>query len=272
MTTLLYKVEGAGNDFILGTGGWAERLSGEPELAVRLCDRRLGVGADGVLALGPEVDGRVSLEYRNADGSTALFCANATRCAARAAVELYGSSSWLIVETGWGPIPAEVRGTEVALELPPPGVLPRHLEIETPASVGDLWFVEVGVPHLVAMIEGLADLEFGAVAPPLRRHPALGQEGANLNFYEIDADGVVSVRTWERGVEGETLSCGSGIVAVALHLMARLDMRRMICVPRSGDRLTVEALGDPPGCPTRFTGPARMVAGIEPAEELLRGA
>ncbi len=270
MTTLLYKVEGAGNDFLLGTGDWAKRLSGEPELAIRLCDRRLGVGADGVLALGPEVDGKVSLDYRNADGSTALFCANATRCAARAAVELYGSSPRLIVETGWGPIPAEVRGTEVALELPPPGVLPRRLEIESPPSVGDLWLVEVGVPHLVAVAEGLAELDLGAVAPPLRRHPALGQEGANVNLYEIDADDVIAVRSWERGVEGETLCCGSGVVAVALGVMARRRLRRVVCVPRSGDRLTVEALGDPPDCPTRFIGPARMVAGIEPAEELLR--
>lgn len=271
MRAALYKVEGAGNDFLLGVGGWAERLAGQPELVVRLCDRRRGVGSDGVLALWADGTKKVRLVYRNADGGEAGFCANGTRCAARAGVELLGCAPRLEVVTGWGVIPAEVNGTEVALELPPPSSARRQPAISPPIGLSDLHLLEIGVPHLVAAAEALEEIDIGRVAPVLRRHPSLGPSGANVNLYEVGADGEVAVRTWERGVEGETLSCGSGLVAVALRVMVRRDLRRVVCLPRSGDRLTVEALGEPPDCSTRLIGPARMVAEIEPAEELLRG-
>lgn len=271
MSSALWKVEGAGNDFLLGTVSWAERLAAEPDLAARLCDRRRGVGADGVLALGPVEDTRVRLVYRNADGSLAPFCANATRCAARAAVELLSAPPEIVVETGWEAIPAQVRGTQVTLELPAPGLSPRPVAIETSFSVGDLWLAEIGVPHLIVRVEGLAKLDLEDVGPPLRRHPALGEAGANVNFFEMTDPGHVSIRTWERGVEGETLACGSGAVAVGLHLMSECGVRRLVFEPRSGDRLVVEALGEAPDCPAHLIGPARLVAAIDPADELLSG-
>jgi diaminopimelate epimerase len=131
--------------------------------------------------------------------------------------------------------------------------------------------VEVGVPHLVAVTDGLNDFDLAAIAPNLRHHEALGTEGANINLYEVAADGSVRVRSYERGVEGETLSCGSGLVAVALVVMAHRGTRNIELVPLSGDRLLVEALGEPPTCATRFTGPARFIAAVDPSEELLRG-
>jgi len=267
----LYKVEGAGNDFLLGVGAWAERLAGQPELVVRLCDRRHGVGGDGVLALWADGTNRVRLVYRNADGGEVGFCANGTRCAARAGVELLGCPPRLEVATGWGVIPAEVDGAEVALELPPPSPALRQPTISPPVGLSDLHLLEVGVPHLVAAAEALEEIDISQVAPALRRHPSLGPSGANVNLYAIGAGDEVTVRSWERGVEGETLSCGSGLVAVALRVMVRRGVRRVVCLPRSGDRLTVEALGEPPDCSTRLIGPARMVAEIEPSEELLQG-
>ncbi len=270
MRQRLFKVEGAGNDFLLGTGAWADRLAHDPTLVQRLCDRRLGIGADGVIALFTTADGRVRLDYRNADGSEASFCANATRCAARAAVEYLDHPSHLSVDTGWCSIPAEVNGPEVTLELPSPSTPQVQPAIEMARSVNEFQLLEVGVPHLTVATQGLADLDLGEMAPFLRSHPALGPDGANVNFYEIDTDGAVHVRSWERGVEGETLCCGSGLVAVALLVMAAHDLRRVVLVPASGDRLTVEALGEPPGCPTRFTGPTRVIAEIEPFDDLLR--
>ena len=271
MSPALWKVEGAGNDFLLGTESWAERLAAEPDLAVRLCDRRRGVGADGVLALEPLDKARMRLVYRNADGSLAPFCANATRCAARAAVELLHAPQRMVVETGWQAIPAQVNGIEVTLELPDPGALPRGLAIETAVSAGDLWLTEIGVPHLLVRVEGLDKLDLASIAPPLRRHPALGEAGANVDFYEMTESGHVSIRTWERGVEGETLACGSGAVAVGLLVMSELGVRRLVFRPRSGDRLVVEALGEPPDCRAHLIGPARLVARIDPVEELLAG-
>jgi len=272
VTGKLFKVEGAGNDFILGVGAWADRLAGEPELVARLCHRRLGLGGDGALAVSPLTGDRARLVYRNADGNEALFCANGTRCAARAAVELLGLPRRLTVETDWAPIPAEVRGATVILELPPPGTLQLTSPIEVSAPISDLELLEVGVPHVVAAASGLADLDMARLAPPLRFHAALGSNGANVHFYEFRDDGALAVRSWERGVEGETMCCGSGLVAVALRVMDRRRLGQIEAIPRSGARLVVEALGDPPDCRTRLTGPTRVLAEIAPSAELLEGS
>jgi diaminopimelate epimerase len=264
----LLKLEGAGNDFVLGVGAWAGRLASEPDLVRRLCDRRRGIGADGTLALERLGADRVRLVYRNADGGEALFCANGTRCAARAAVEFLACDSALVIETGWAAIPAVVDGSRVSLDLPAPGAKPQYPEIGAPEAAAALCLIEVGVPHLVGAAAGLDELDLAAVAPPLRHHEALGPEGANVNLYEVDG-GAVRVRSFERGIEGETLSCGSGLVAVGLVMMAERGTRAVELVPLSGDRLTVEALGEPPVCATRFTGPARFIATLHPSEEFL---
>jgi diaminopimelate epimerase len=266
----LFKIEGAGNDFLIGIGEWADRLAHDLELVRCLCDRRLGVGADGAMALTAEGANRVGFTHRNADGGEVLFCGNATRCAARAAVEVLGCDKRLVVETAWKPIPAQVDGSEVRIEIPALSEAPRSPAITASDSLTDLQFMKVGVPHLVVLAADIAGLNLPVVGPPLRSHEALGPNGANVNFYEIDPDGVVRLRTWERGVEDETLSCGSGMVAVALVVMEARDLRRVELIPASGDRLIVEALGQPPRCPVRLTGPAHFIAEIEPSEELLR--
>ncbi len=272
MSDRLLKVEGAGNDFLLGIGRWADRLGSEPALVRRLCDRRHGIGADGTLAVTAAGAGRVRLRYRNADGGEARFCANGTRCAARAAVELLGCSSALTVATGWGEIPARVTGAAVSLELPPPEAAPCRLRLTAGDAATGVELYELGVPHLVVEAPApLAEIALAALAAPLRADPALGPEGANVNLYEVLADGVVAVRSWERGVEGETACCGSGIVAVALAVMAGRGLRELRLRAASGDLLTVEALAEPPRCATRLSGPARVVAEIQPAAELLAG-
>ena len=269
MISKLYKLEGAGNDFLLGVGAWCNRLDNEPDLVRRLCDRRRGVGADGTLAIERENTERVRLAYRNADGSEGAFCANGTRCAARAAVEILGCSLKLVLETGWIEIVAEVEGSQVSLEIPKPEKVPTRPEIPALEGAAPWSFLEIGVPHLAVEARGVTDMDLTAVAPRFRHHPALGVEGANVDFYEIVDDDVVMLRTWERGVEGETLSCGSGMVAVALLVMADRGTDRVELLPRSGDRLVVEALGKPPQCATRLTGPTRWVAVIEPSEDIL---
>jgi diaminopimelate epimerase len=214
----------------------------------------------------------VCLRYRNADGGEARFCANGTRCAARAAVELLGCSSPLTVATGWGEIPARVTGAAVSLELPPPETRPCRPQLTAGAAAIAAELFELGVPHLVvASPAPLAEISLAAVAVPLRWDPALGPEGANVNFYEILPDGAVAVRSWERGVEGETACCGSGLVTVALAVMAARGLRELTLCPLSGDLLRVEALGEPPRCATRLSGPARVVAELHPAAELLAG-
>jgi len=268
VTTALFKVEGAGNDFLLGVGEWATRLDAEPEVARTLCHRRKGIGADGVIALLLREEDRIEIIYRNADGSRGAFCANATRCSAVAAVELLGRPQHMKIVTGWGEIPAEVDGSQVTLELPALGSTPQHPGISTPDGIEEPVLMSVGVPHLVARVNLLSKLDIQRVAPPMRAHEELGPAGANVNFYRLENDGSVSIRTWERGVEGETLCCGSGVVSVALVVMAERGLDELVLTPASGDRMRVKALGTPPDCSTRLTGPARIVARIEPTEEI----
>lgn len=269
MSSVLYKVEGAGNDFVLGVGAWAQRLENEPNLVRRFCDRRRGIGADGTLAIEKFATDRIRLGYRNADGSEGAFCANGTRCAARAAVELLGCQKSVVVETGWADIPAMVERSLVSLELPPPPFGPQRLKAADSDCISNGLLLKIGVPHLVIETSELAELDLAVTAPPLRWHAAVGPEGANVDFYEVESDDTLRVRTWERGVEAETLSCGSGMVAVALVVMADRGTDRLELLPLSGDRLVVEALGEPPLCATRFTGPTQIVAKLDPSEDFL---
>lgn len=261
MRSHLVKVEGAGNDFLLGTGAWAQRLCDDAALAIQLCDRRRGIGADGTLAVFVEGSGAIRVVHRNADGSRSAFCANGTRCAARAAVELLGQPKKLLVSTGWVEIPALVRGTAVSLELPPP-TAPVDRSLETDHGVRHGRYLELGTPHLVLTVDDLETLAIETVAPALRHHPELGPGGANIHFVERDSD-PLRIRSFERGVEAETLCCGSGVVVSALLALESTAADSIIVEPRSGDRLTVEALGRPPAAPSRLTGPARLVAEID---------
>jgi diaminopimelate epimerase len=264
----LFKMEGAANDFLVGTGLWADRLADDRDLVVRLCSRNRGIGADGVLSVRVTGSDRVVVGHRNADGSATAFCANGTRCAARVAVEVLGISSTLEVETGWALIRARVREDAVSLELPPPPSAARRLDLD-PAP-GPSWLIEVGVPHLVVEVAtGLETLDLPPIAAPLRRHPGLGPGGANVHLVTRPHDAQVEVRSWERGVEGETCACGSGIVAAALVMMGRHGGSRLRCATRGGDTLEVEALGEPSLCASRLTGPARHIAEVRPAPELM---
>ena len=208
---------GGGNDFLVFEAD-GRKLSEEDRVQVsRLCRRGLSVGADGALFLSGGEDGRVHLDYFNADGGLADFCANGTRCAARYAVRrrlVAGQAA--VLETGWGPITARVEGEAVTLSLQPlpvPGdpILVWGEGLPTTGTP-----MHVGVPHLVIFVEGDLDaVDIARVAPPLRSHPAL-PEGANVNFVKVLEPQRIRVRTYERGVESETLACGSGVVASAV--------------------------------------------------------
>ncbi len=267
MRSGLFKVEGAGNDFLLGTGAWAGRLAADAALVQRMCQRRLGFGADGTLALFPDGGRAVRVVYRNADGGEAAFCGNATRCAARAAVALLGYPPRLSVRTAWAEIPAEVDGESVRLTLPPPASEPRAFTLDVEGSTWKGWLLDVGVPHLVVPVEAdLNTFEVERWGPALRSHPALGSAGANVTFVARGDEGRVNVRSWERGVEAETLSCASGVVATALIWMMLDGGTSLACATRSGQILHVQTLGTPPQSATRLEGPAHILGEVFPFE------
>lgn len=259
----LYKAEAAGNDFLVGIGGWAERLAEDAELVRALCHRRRGIGADGILALHPESAG-VRVVHRNADGGRSAFCANGSRCAAVVAHRLLGCGASLVLLTGWGAVPARVAEDMVTLELPPPGAPPLALTL---TAAGRSWpgrLLVVGVPHLVVEVPAPGEVDLATLGPQLRRHPELGPEGANVHLVGTGGDGELAVRSFERGVEAETWCCGSGVVAVALLAMAEGGGDHRVVRCRGGDRLMVAARGAPPLCACELTGPARLVAAVEP--------
>src|SRR5512132_1257134 len=249
LPTRFVKMAGGGNDFLLFEAD-GRSLSREDRRRVSLlCRRGLSVGADGALFLSRGGDGRIHLDYYNADGGLASFCANGTRCAARYAVtRRLVADPELVLETGWGNIGARVDGESVTLALK--DVIapsePISLDLESPGryATTDLpptgIAIHVGVPHLVVFVrDDLAALPIERIGPPLRRHPLL-PEGANVNFVRVAGPNRLEVRTWERGVEAETLSCGSGVVASALVAAQRGHVELpAACGTRSGVDLTV---------------------------------
>lgn len=268
------KMSGAGNDFVvLDARSW-EELPGDRAAWVRaVCRRGLSVGADGVLVVSAEGPGLVRVLFLNPDGGEA-FCGNGTRCAARyAATRSLASGSEMSLLTAAGDVRAVVDGEIVTLTLPAPVDLGAIiLEHEAEAFSGR--WVNAGVPHLIFPVQGLAAFPLERVAPFLRRHPALGPAGANVNVIETNASGHVHVRTWERGVENETLACGTGAVAVALAARLAGAGQTVLVVPRSGSTLTVTLPGEP-GHPdsARLSGDARFVfEGVLDAEATASGA
>ena len=235
------KMAGGGNDFLLFEADGRPLSEDDRRRIALLCRRGLSVGADGALFLSGSEEGRVHLDYFNADGGLASFCANGTRCAARYAVTrglVEGREP--VLETGWGLIPARVEEGSVTLRLPALAVPGGPVAITGDGLPPEATPIDVGVPHLVVFVRGdLASLPIDRLAPALRRHPAM-PDGANVNFVAVTGPGSIRVRTRERGVEGETLACGSGVVASAIVAAQHgLVSPPVVCATRSGAAFTV---------------------------------
>jgi len=255
------KMHGAGNDFLmvsrgeLGTG--IDALDGA--LVARLCDRRRGVGADGLILIGPDTDQDFAMAYYNSDGGEAEMCGNGARCAfafARRA-GLVGEDGG-VCGTASGPVAGRFAGDAVAVDLTPPRDLALDIALETSHPFGRLHAVNTGVPHLVVPVDDLEAVEVPRWGRTLRHDPAFAPGGTNVNWVMPQAYGDAwLVRTYERGVEAETLACGTGATAAALVLAALgLADSPVDLLTRGGDRLTIAVRpGDPGACP-RLTGPA----------------
>ena len=260
-----WKMTGAGNDFIVFPFGH-DAFGGETaDFVRRICRRGLEVGADGVLFVTPaassgDAQADAVLVHYNADGGRSAFCGNGTRCAAGFAVVAGFSSSPLRLRTDIGPVRAEVRGENVRIEVPAPSE-PVRVNLEAAGATYEGWRVAAGVPHVVILVDDPATIDVARIGPVLRSHAALGPEGANIDFVQRrPAAAGIRLRTFERGVEGETLACGSGALATAAVLAREGVSAPIILLPASGTPLTVEfepAPGGPSGF--RLSGEARVV-------------
>lgn len=264
------KLHGAGNDFLLFDGHDASLEGRLPEVVERLCHRRLGVGADGVLLVVPSGPAEARVLYWNRDGSKAAFCANGTRCAARFAAVRWGWEAMLL-RTAFAPVPATIVAGEVELRLPVPAQVAAWQDLAVGGEAVSGRYLVLGVPHLVVPVDW-ADFwtrPLDPLAPGLRAHPELPPGGANVTFVRVVGD-ELEARSFERGVEAEILSCGSGDVAAALVAVAEGWLPPPVRVrTASGRALRVAPDGDAPACSSRLTGPAEWVADLEIAPELL---
>lgn len=243
---MIYKMTGSGNDFVMLDGRTAQPESWPSARIAAVCSRRTGVGADGLVILVPETAGSVRMHYWNADGSRAAMCGNAALCSARLAVHLElvpPGELCLLTDAGVVRACAPAEGELAEIGLPGFEVADTVAGLEP--GPGEAWmaFAEVGVPHLVVRVDDIDEVDLVARGRSLRYHPRLGTAGANVNFVSAGAPGEPwRIRTYERGVEGETLACGTGTVAagvaLALHGEAGLPVTFR---SRGGQPLVVRA-------------------------------
>ncbi|MDE1171091.1 MAG: diaminopimelate epimerase [Verrucomicrobium sp.] len=211
------KMTGAGNDFVM-VDNRALSFPLDKERIAALCDRRFGIGADGLLAVEPGAEGAdFRMRYYNADGGEAEMCGNGARCFAQYVRHLGAAAgqatSFL---TPAGRIEARYEGEEIQLTLTPPQDWKLSQTLDTPAGPLEVHSVNTGVPHAVVFVPDVAAVDVATLGAALRRHAAFAPKGTNANFVQVTGADSLRVRTFERGVEGETLACGTGVVASAL--------------------------------------------------------
>jgi diaminopimelate epimerase len=226
------KYTGAGNDFVITEAWWPDE-QGAP-VARYVCDRSTGVGVDGLVLVWRMETDRVGVRFFNPDGSAFGTCGNGTRCAARFAVDRgLVPGSPFVIETSDSEITAVVDGDWVDLEYRMPVDIVRSIPVQGPFGPAEGWLVRIGVPHFVVPLAAEPEGSIEEVCREIRHDPALGPEGANINLVTLESRTRGSIRTFERGVEGETLACGSGAMASAFALRAAglcepgLDLRVM---------------------------------------------
>ena len=214
-----FKLSGSGNDFVFidAQSKSVESLE-QPAVVQAICARGQGVGADGIVFLRSNEAGQVSIRYLNSDGSLAALCGNATLCAARLAAELgiIDPRSEFEIATDSGLVRARFNQNRPEIDLQPVTELQECFEVEPIQGERRIGFALVGVPHLVVLCDDVDRAPIVERGRTLRRHPKLGH-GANVNFVSR-MGGRWRIRTYERGVEAETLACGTGAVASGLML------------------------------------------------------
>ena len=221
-----FKMNGAGNDFIvIDNRDLSIELDGDTIAA--LCDRNRGIGADGLLAVEPARNGAdFRFRYYNADGGEAEMCGNGARCFGRFTAHLGEIVLKRVTfETIAGTLAAEMIGEDVRVAMSAPQDLRLDTGVTIPGHDAPLHFINTGVPHVVTFVENAEALDQFDVfknGGAIRNHPAFAPAGTNANFATVLSPGHISIRTFERGVEDETLACGTGMVASALvhHLLS----------------------------------------------------
>jgi len=243
-----YKLQGTGNDFIL-IDNRRDLLKGMnlKGLAVRACDRHYSIGADGLIVIVPSKKADFKWRFFNADGSEAEMCGNGSRCAARFAHLKKIAKKDMAFETLAGTIHAQVKKDTVKVQLAGAAGLRMNIAVPLESGLRMGHFINTGVPHLIYLSKDLDNEDVDRIGRTTRYHELFKPVGTNVNFIEIQGRHKLRIRTYERGVEGETLACGTGSVAAALiagslgaasspvEVLTRGGEKLIISFERSGD-------------------------------------
>ena len=235
-----YKMSGAGNDFVVLDNRKGEVSASMPlqQFAARICDRHRSVGGDGLLLVEPSTRKDFRMRYYNADGSEADMCGNGARCIARFASVIGAAGEKMTFENLAGDFSAEIlKDGQVIVQMSKPHSmqLNQQLEVDGQFLVGHS--LNTGVPHLVVPVRGIDEFPVVELGRKLRFHEAFQPKGTNVNFVGVLGKHAIKERTYERGVEDETLACGTGAVASAILMAAIGECESPISVTTSGGDL-----------------------------------
>jgi diaminopimelate epimerase len=236
-----FKMSGSGNDFIVIDN--RNRVVDETDLAdfiIKVCRRKLSVGADGFILI--EKTDTVDFKWRffNSDGSRAEMCGNGARCAARFAYLNGIAGPSMSFETAAGTVSAQVSDDLVKIQMPDPAELRMDYTLELKDGSVLISSVNTGVPHVLISVDDIDGVDVFKLGREIRRHSMFAPAGTNVNFVSLPKDGNISIRTYERGVEDETLACGTGAIAAAIVTAVKTGMKSPIKVlTRGGEHLTI---------------------------------
>ena len=218
-----YKYQGAGNDFIITDNRLPEVVYATPELVASLCDRRFGIGADGLMQLQNQEGFDFGMSYFNADGQPGSLCGNGGRCITAFAKHMGIIDSETTFMAVDGPHYAKISATGDWVSLQMNDVEPIFLD-------GDAYVLDTGSPHYVKLVDGLKEMDVYQAGYLIRNNESYRENGINVNFVEPYENGYF-VRTFERGVEDETYACGTGVTAVALAMAKHKHQTGQINTP-----------------------------------------
>ncbi len=242
-----YKMSASGNDFIMIDN--REKITDHlfpdvRELVTKACRRGLSVGADGLILIEKSTTADFSWRFFNADGSEADMCGNGGRCAARFAYLNGIAGKRMAFETLAGTMKAEIRDKQVRLQL----TTPRDLKLDYPVALenSDIFVstVNTGVPHLILLTDDIEHAPVEELGRTLRYHKTFAPQGTNVDFVRVIDNETVKLRTYERGVEGETLACGTGAVAAAVILREKGLVKETVKLWTRGGELLQVTVGD----------------------------
>ncbi|WP_299536357.1 diaminopimelate epimerase [Ulvibacterium sp.] len=251
MKLTFYKYQGTGNDFVMIDNRQRIFPKKDSNLVSSLCDRRFGIGADGLILLEEDPDSGFGMVYYNADGNEGSLCGNGGRCFVTFAKHLGLIEDKMVFRAADGAHEASVTGDIVSLKMQ---------DVSDIRQKPNAIFLDTGSPHHVQLIQGLSNFKVVKEGARLR-YGLYGKSGSNINFVQPSENGSFTVRTYERGVEDETLSCGTGVTAVALamHNIGKLQQQEAKIQTQGGELKVTFNVEDGKYTDVHLVGPAKLV-------------